>query len=40
LLDFSGGSYTPAFALAAGVAVLGACSYAFIVGRAEPLPVL
>jgi ACS family glucarate transporter-like MFS transporter len=40
LLDYSGGSYTPAFALAAGIAVLGACSYAFIVGRAEPLPVL
>jgi ACS family glucarate transporter-like MFS transporter len=40
LLDMFGGSYTPAFALAAGFAVLGAFSYAFIVGKAEPLPVL
>jgi MFS transporter, ACS family, D-galactonate transporter len=39
LLDRFNGSYVPAFALAACVAVVGACSYAFIVGRAEPLPV-
>jgi ACS family glucarate transporter-like MFS transporter len=40
LLDLYGGSYSPAFALAAGVAVIGALTYAFIVGRAEPLPPL
>jgi MFS transporter, ACS family, D-galactonate transporter len=39
LLDMFHGDYTPAFAVAAGFAVLGACSYAFIVGRAEPLPL-
>jgi ACS family D-galactonate transporter-like MFS transporter len=39
LLDRFNGSYAPAFAVAACVAVVGACSYAFIVGRAEPLPV-
>jgi MFS transporter, ACS family, D-galactonate transporter len=37
LLDRFAGSYTPAFAVAACVAVVGAFSYAFIVGRAEPL---
>jgi len=40
VLDYSGGSYTPAFAIAAGVAILGAFSYAFIVGPAKPLPPL
>lgn len=40
LLDMFGGSYTPAFLMAAIMAVVGAFSYAFIVGRAEPLPVL
>lgn len=40
VLDYSGGSYTPAFAIAAGVAILGACSYAFIVGPAKPLKLL
>jgi MFS transporter, ACS family, D-galactonate transporter len=39
LLDHFGGSYTPAFAVAACVAIMGAGSYAFIVGRAEPLPI-
>lgn len=39
LLDMFHGDYTPAFALAAGFAVLGAFSYAFIVGKAEPLPL-
>lgn len=38
LLDRFQGDYTPAFALAAGFSVLGAFSYAFIVGKAEPLP--
>jgi ACS family glucarate transporter-like MFS transporter len=40
LLDQFGGSYTPSFLMAAIMAVVGAFSYAFIVGRAEPLPVL
>jgi len=40
VLDYSGGSYTPAFAIAAGVAVFGAFCYAFIVGPAKPLPPL
>lgn len=40
LLDTFHGDYTPAFAAASCVAVVGACSYAFIVGRAEPLPLL
>lgn len=40
LLDLFSGNYVPSFALAAGVAVIGAFNYAFIVGRAEPLPVL
>jgi ACS family D-galactonate transporter-like MFS transporter len=40
LLDRFHGDYTPAFALAAGVAILGAFSYAFIVQHAEPLPIL
>lgn len=39
LLDMFHGNYTPAFALAASVAVLGALCYAFIVGKAEPLPL-
>ncbi|MDT7750840.1 MAG: hypothetical protein QOD96_4502, partial [Pseudonocardiales bacterium] len=34
------GSYLPAFLLAAIVAVVGALTYAFIVGKAEPLPPL
>jgi ACS family glucarate transporter-like MFS transporter len=38
LLDIFHGSYVPAFAMAALVAILGAFSYAFIVGKAEPLP--
>ncbi len=40
LLDVFNGNYIPSFALAAGVAVIGAFNYAFVVGRAEPLPVL
>jgi hypothetical protein len=40
LLDVFNGDYTPSFVMAACVAVVGACSYAFIVGRAEPLPLL
>jgi MFS transporter, ACS family, D-galactonate transporter len=40
LLDQFNGDYTPSFVMAACVALLGACSYAFIVGRAEPLPLL
>ncbi len=40
LLDMFGGSYTPSFMMAAGMALVGAFSYAFIVGRAEPLPIL
>ncbi|WP_337268379.1 MFS transporter [Oryzifoliimicrobium ureilyticus] len=40
LLDKFNGSYTPAFIMAACAALVGALSYAFIVGRAEPLPVL
>ncbi|MDX6250329.1 MAG: transporter, family, D-galactonate transporter [Kribbellaceae bacterium] len=40
LLDLYGGSYGPSFAVAAGVAVVGAFTYAFIVGKAEPLPPL
>ena len=40
LLDWSGGSYTPSFGVAAGVALVGALTYAFIVGPAEPLPIL
>ncbi|MBS7706725.1 MFS transporter, partial [Chelatococcus asaccharovorans] len=40
LLDKFHGDYTPSFAVASGFAVLGAFSYAFIVGRAEPLPIL
>jgi MFS transporter, ACS family, D-galactonate transporter len=40
LLDMFHGDFTPPFALAAGAAVLGAFSYAFIVGRAEVLPPL
>lgn len=40
LLDLFNGNYIPSFALAAGVAVIGAFNYAFVVGRAEPLPVL
>ena len=40
VLDYSGGSYTPAFAIAAVVAILGALTYAFIVGPAKPLPPL
>ena len=40
LLDQFNGSYTPSFLMAAIIAVVGACSYAFIVGRAEPLPIL
>ena len=40
LLDMFGGSYTPSFMMAAGMALVGAFSYAFIVGRVEPLPIL
>ncbi|MCX8278730.1 MFS transporter [Phyllobacterium sp. 0TCS1.6C] len=40
LLDMFSGNYVPSFAMAAGVAVIGAFNYAFVVGRAEPLPVL
>ena len=40
LLDIYDGSYLPSFALAGAVAVVGALTYAFVVGRAEPLPVL
>jgi ACS family glucarate transporter-like MFS transporter len=40
LLDIYNGSYLPAFLLAAIVAVVGALTYAFIVGKAEPLPPL
>ncbi len=40
LLDIFNGSYVPAFSLAAVVAIIGAVVYAFMVGRAEPLPVL
>lgn len=40
ILDKTGGNYVPAFALAAAMAVLGAFTYAFIVGKAEPLPPL
>jgi ACS family D-galactonate transporter-like MFS transporter len=39
LLDLNDGSYGPSFAVAAGVAVVGALTYAFVVGKAEPLPV-
>lgn len=38
ILDRTHGNYVPAFALAAFMAVLGAITYAFIVGKAEPLP--
>ena len=40
LLDIYEGSYLPAFLLAAIVAVVGALTYAFVVGKAEPLPPL
>ncbi|WP_394841241.1 MFS transporter [Pendulispora brunnea] len=40
LLDVYHGDYTPSFALAAVVALIGAFTYAFIVGKAEPLPIL
>lgn len=40
LLDMFNGSYTPSFLMAACMALVGAFSYAFIVGRAEPLPAL
>ncbi|GAA1518698.1 MFS transporter [Kribbella lupini] len=40
LLDLNDGSYGPSFAVAAGVAVVGALTYAFVVGKAEPLPAL
>jgi len=40
LLDKFNGDYTPAFALAAGVALLGALNYALMLGRVEPLPVM
>ena len=40
LLDMFGGSYTPSFLMAAIMALVGAFSYAFVVGRAEPLPAL
>jgi ACS family D-galactonate transporter-like MFS transporter len=40
LLDLYDGSYLPAFLLAGAVAVVGALTYAVVVGRAEPLPVL
>jgi hypothetical protein len=40
LLDLYDGSYLPSFAVAGAVAVIGALTYAFVVGRAEPLPVL
>jgi ACS family D-galactonate transporter-like MFS transporter len=40
LLDIYDGSYLPAFLMAGAVAVVGALTYAFVVGRAEPLPPL
>jgi MFS transporter, ACS family, D-galactonate transporter len=40
LLDLYDGSYLPSFAVAGVVAVVGALTYAFVVGRAEPLPAL
>ncbi|MBN9138347.1 MAG: MFS transporter, partial [Phyllobacterium sp.] len=40
LLDRFHGNYTPSFAMAALMALVGAFTYAFVVGRAEPLPVL
>ncbi|TMU95482.1 MFS transporter [Brucella haematophila] len=40
LLDKFGGSYAPVFLLASCMALTGAFSYAFIVGKAEPLPVM
>ncbi|MGW7686361.1 hypothetical protein ACWGID_36795 [Kribbella sp. NPDC054772] len=39
LLDRYHGSYVPSFAVAGAVAVVGALTYAFVVGKAEPLPV-
>ncbi|WP_202873952.1 MFS transporter [Kribbella speibonae] len=39
LLDIYHGSYLPSFAVAGVVAVIGALTYAFVVGKAEPLPV-
>lgn len=38
ILDRTHGNYVPAFLMAAIVAVVGAFTYAFVVGRAEPLP--
>ncbi|WP_232662463.1 MFS transporter [Pseudonocardia sp. TRM90224] len=40
LLDLYSGDYLPSFLLAAIVSVIGALTYAFVVGRAEPLPPL
>lgn len=40
LLDVDNGNYSPSFAVAGVVALVGAATYAFIVGRAEPLPIL
>ena len=40
LLDRFHGNYTPSFAMAAFMALVGAFTYAFVAGRAEPLPVL
>lgn len=40
LLDAYDGNYTPSFAVAGVVALIGASTYAFVVGKAEPLPVL
>jgi ACS family D-galactonate transporter-like MFS transporter len=40
VLDLNNGSYTYAFLIAAIVAVAGAFTYAFVVGKAEPLPPL
>ncbi|HWL85212.1 MAG TPA: MFS transporter, partial [Polyangiaceae bacterium] len=40
LLDVYHGDYTPSFAVAGAVALVGAGTYAFIVGKAEPLPIL
>ncbi|WP_337759837.1 MFS transporter [Kribbella shirazensis] len=39
LLDMYDGSYLPSFAVAGVVAVIGALTYALVVGKAEPLPV-
>ncbi|MFD2080671.1 MFS transporter, ACS family, glucarate transporter [Actinopolymorpha cephalotaxi] len=40
LLDMYKGNYLPSFLVAAVIAVIGAFTYAFVVGKAEPLPPL